>query len=90
MLMGEKPPAWAPWITISPISSGLMPYFTAKPSAIGAMMATAPGLTAPTDVRAAAIRNMIHGIAATCPRTALTASRTSQSMVPLVCAMAKR
>ena len=90
MLIGEKPPAWAPWITIRPIISGLMAYFTAKPSAMGAMIATAPGLTAPTEVSAAAMRNMIHGIAATCPRTARTARRTSQSMVPLFWAMAKR
>ena len=54
------------------------------------MIATAPGLTAPTDVRTAAIPNMIHGIAAIRPRTARTASWTSQSIVPLFCAMAKR
>ena len=67
-----------------------MLYFNANPSATGAMMATAPGLTAPTDVKTAEIPNMIHGIAAIRPRTALTASRTSQSIVPLFWAMAKR
>ena len=77
-------------MTISPISSGLMPYFRAKPSAIGAMIATAPGLTAPTDVRTAEIPNMIHGMAAMRPRTARTARRTSQSIVPLFCARANR
>ena len=53
------------------------------------MMATAPGLTAPTEVRSAEMPNMIHGIAASRPFTARTASRTSQSMVPLFCASAK-
>ena len=52
------------------------------------MMATAPGLTAPTEVSSAEIRNMIHGIAARRPFTARTARRTSQSMVPLFCASA--
>ena len=33
---------------------------------------------------------MIHGIAATRPRTARTASSTSQSIVPLFCAMANK
>ena len=90
MLIGEKPPACAPWTTMRPMSRGEMLYLNAKPSAIGAMIATAPGLTAPTEVRTAEIANMIHGIAAILPRTALTASRTSQSIVPLFCAMAKR
>ena len=53
-------------------------------------MATAPGLTAPTEVRTAAIKNMIHGIAQIRPRTARTARSTSQSIVPLFCAMANR
>jgi hypothetical protein len=48
--MGENPPACAPWITSRPIISGLIPYFVAKPRAIGATIATAPGLTAPTAV----------------------------------------
>ena len=90
MLIGEKPPACAPWITRRPISSGLMLYCAAKPRAIGAMIATAPGLTAPTAVSTAAMPNMIHGIAAIRPRTARTASWTSQSMVPLFCASANR
>jgi hypothetical protein len=90
MLIGLNPPACAPWITIRPMSSGLMRNWTAKPSAIGAMMATAPGLTAPTAVSTAAIPNMIQGTAATRPRTARRASRTSQSTVPLFCAMANR
>ena len=77
-------------MTIRPISSGLMLYFRANPRAIGAMIATAPGLTAPTDVRTAEIPNMIHGMAAIRPRTALTAILTSQSIVPLFWAMAKR
>ena len=90
MLIGEKPPPCAPCTTIRPISSGLMPYLAAKPSAIGAMMATAAGLTAPTAVSSAAMKNMIHGMAAMRPRTARTASLTSQSMVPLFCASANR
>ena len=75
---------------MSPISSGLIWYWTAKPSAIGAMMATAPGLTAPTAVSTAASANMIQGIAPIRPRTARTASSTSQSTVPLFCATANR
>jgi hypothetical protein len=90
MLIGEKPPACTPWITISPIRSGLIWYWTAKPRAIGAMMATALGLTAPTAVSTAASRNMIHGIAPIRPRTARTASSTSQSTVPLFWATANR
>ena len=72
------------------MSSGLILYWAAKPSAIGAMIATAPGLTAPTEVSTAAIANMIHGIAAIRPRTARTASWTSQSIVPLFWASANR
>ena len=62
----------------------------ANPRAIGAMMATAAGLTAPIAVRTAATPNMIQGIATMRPRTPRTASRTSQSTVPLFWAMAKR
>jgi hypothetical protein len=90
MLIGENPPACAPWMTMSPMSNGLMRYCEANPSAIGAMMATAPGLTAPTAVRVPVITNMIHGMAAIRPRTARTARSTSQSMVPLFRARAKR
>ena len=54
------------------------------------MIATAAGLTAPTAVSSAAMKNMIHGIAAMRPRTARTASCTSQSIVPLFCASANR
>ena len=90
MLIGEKPPACAPWITIRPISRGLILCCIAKPRAIGAMIATAAGLTAPTAVSTAASANMIHGMAATCPRTARTASWTSQLIVPLFWAMANR
>ena len=63
-LIGEKPPAVAPLITNSPISTGLMPYWIAKPSATGATIATAPGTTAPEAVRTAVTRNITHGIAA--------------------------
>ena len=90
MLMGEKPPACAPWMTIRPIISGLILYCNAKPNAMGAMIATAPGLTAPTAVSVAARKNMIHGMAATRPRTARTANETIQSMVPLFWAIANR
>jgi hypothetical protein len=38
MLIGEKPPACAPWITMRPISRGLMLYFSANPRAMGAMI----------------------------------------------------
>ena len=72
------------------MSSGLILYCAANPRAIGAMIATAPGLTAPTEVSTAAIANMIHGMAAIRPRTARTANWTSQSMVPLFCARANR
>ena len=58
--------------------------------AIGAMIATAAGLTAPTAVSSAAMKNMIHGMAAMRPRTARTPSWTSQSIVPLFCASANR
>ena len=90
MLIGEKPPPCAPWMIISPIIKGLMPCLAAKPSAMGARMATAAGLTAPTEVSAAATANMIHGMAAMRPPTARTARPTSQSMVPLFCASANR
>ena len=90
MLMGEKPPPCAPWITSKPIINGLMLYLAAKPSAMGAMIATAAGLTAPTDVSKAAMKNMIQGMAAIRPRTARTARRTNQSMVPLFWASANR
>ena len=63
MLIGEKPPAVAPLMTIRPISTGLIPYWTAKPSAIGATIATAPGTTAPDAVRTAVTRNITHGMA---------------------------
>ena len=76
MLMGEKPPPCAPWITSRPIISGLMAYLVANCSATGARIATAAGLTAPTAVSVAATANITHGIAATCPRTARTAQCT--------------
>ncbi|MCY1312031.1 hypothetical protein D9M70_624120 [compost metagenome] len=89
-LMGEKPPACAPWMTISPIMTALMRYWNAKPSATGARMATAAGPSAPKPVMTAATRNITQGIQATCPRTSLTAPSASQSIVPLICAMANR
>jgi predicted lysophospholipase L1 biosynthesis ABC-type transport system permease subunit len=88
--MGEKPPAWAPWITIMPIIRGLILCFAAKLSAIGAMIATAAGDRAPTAVMTAVMANMTHGIRATLLPTILTAPRTSRSMVPLFWAIAKR
>ena len=69
-LIGEKPPAVAPLMTNRPISTGLMPYWIANPSAIGTTMATAPGTTAPEAVRIAVTRNITHGIAAVRPPTA--------------------
>src|SRR5918997_4937322 len=77
-------------MTINPMRNALMLYWAAKPSAIGAMMATAAGLAAPIAVKTAATANMIHGIAARCPLTPRTASWTSQSTVPLAWAMANR
>ena len=53
-------------------------------------MATAAGLTAPMAVSTPATPNMIHGIAPTRPPTARIASFTSQSTVPLICAIANR
>ena len=90
MLIGEKPPPCAPWITIRPIISGLMLCLTAKPRAIGAMIATAAGLTAPMAVSIAVMANITQGMAAILPPTARTARRTSQSMVPLFWACANR
>ena len=66
-LIGEKPPAVAPLMISNPISTGLIPYVTAKPRPIGAMIATAPGTTAPDAVRTAVTRNITHGIAAVRP-----------------------
>ena len=83
-LIGEKPPAVAPLMTNSPISTGLMPYWTAKPSAIGATIATAPGTTAPDAVSTAVTRKKTQGIAIVRPLTALTAAWISQSTVPLL------
>ena len=57
-LIGEKPPAVAPLMIIRPISTGLMPYWIAKPRPIGATIATAPGTTAPDAVRIAVTPNM--------------------------------
>ena len=90
MLMGEKPPPWAPCTTIAPISSGLMPYCAAKLSAIGATMATAAGLTAPIAVSAPVSTNITHGISTTRPRTRRIEACTSQSVVPLARAIANR
>ena len=81
-LIGENPPACAPCTTITPISRGLIPNWTANPSAMGATIATAAGLTAPIAVRMPAIANMIHGMAPTRPPTARIAKFTSQSTVP--------
>ena len=89
-LIGEKPPAVAPLITISPIRTGLIPYWTANPIAIGTTIATAPGTTAPDAVRIAVTPNSTHGIAAARPPTARTAACTSQSTVPLLLAIANR
>ena len=89
-LIGEKPPAVAPLMTNSPISTGLMPYWTAKPSAIGATIATAPGTTAPDAVRTAVMKKKTHGMATVRPLTALTAAWISQSTVPLFEAMPNR
>ena len=86
-LIGEKPPAVAPLMTNRPISTGLIPYWMAKPSAIGATIATAPGTTAPEAVRTAVIRKKTQGIAIVRPLTALTEAWISQSTVPLFEAM---
>ncbi|MGX1370284.1 hypothetical protein RKD19_005643 [Streptomyces canus] len=90
MLIGEKPPPWAPCTTIAPISSGLIPYRAAKLSAIGATIATAAGLTAPIAVSAPVSANITHGISATRPRTSRIDAWTSQSVVPLARAIANR
>ena len=90
MLIGEKPPAWAPWTTIMPIISGLMPYRPAKPRAIGPMIAQAAGLSAPIAVSAPVTANITHGIITTRPPTAFTAVATIRSTVPLARAIAKR
>ena len=89
-LIGEKPPAVAPLMMNRPISTGLMPYWIAKPMPIGATIATAPGTTAPDAVSTAVTRNMTHGIAAMRPPTARTAPCTSQSTVPFAVAMPNR
>ena len=54
------------------------------------MMAHAAGLTAPIAVSRAVIANITHGIRATRPRTAFTATRTIRSTVPFFLAIAKR
>ena len=90
MLMGEKPPACAPCTTMTPISSGLILYFAAKPIAIGATIATAAGLTAPIAVSTPVIANITHGINAIRPPTSRIAMCTNQSVVPLARAMANR
>ena len=90
MLIGENPPACAPWITIMPMSNGLIRYRFAKPSAIGAMIATAAGPSAPKAVSRPVIPNITHGMKATRPRTSRTAPRTIRSTVPLFWAIANR
>ena len=60
-----------------------MRYCCEKRRAIGATIATAPGLTAPTLVSSAVTKNITQGMAAVWPRTERTAWRTSQSIVPL-------
>ena len=90
MLIGEKPPACAPWITIMPISRALILYRLAKVSAMGAMIATAAGPSAPRAVSTAVMPNITHGMNATRPRTSCRAPRTIRSTVPLFCAIAKR
>ena len=45
-----------------PISSGLIPCRAAKVSAIGAMIATAAGDSAPIAVSSAVTKNMIQGM----------------------------
>jgi len=90
MLIGENPPALAPLMIDKPMSTGLIRCRSAKPNPIGAMIATAAGTTAPNAVRTPVTANMIHGMSATRPRTAWTATWTSQSTVPLARAMANR
>ena len=90
MLIGEKPPAWAPCTTNMPIISGLILYRPAKPSAIGPMMAQAAGLAAPIAVSTAVTPNITHGISTTRPPTARTADLTMTSTVPLFLAIANR
>ena len=52
------------------------------------MIATAAGLTAPNAVSTPAIANITQGMATSRPRTARTATASSQSMVPLLRAIA--
>ncbi len=54
------------------------------------MIAQAAGLTAPIAVSTPVIANITHGISATLPRTAPTATRTIRSTVPFFLAIAKR
>ncbi len=89
-LIGENPPACAPCTTIAPISRGLIRYSAASPSASGATIATAAGLTAPMAVNAAVITNITHGTRTRRPPTRRMAARTSQSVVPFALAMANR
>ena len=77
-------------MTIMPISSALILYRAANPSAMGAMIATAAGPSAPTAVSTPVMPNITHGMSATRPRTRRTAPRTIRSTVPLFCAMANR
>ena len=57
---------------------------------MGAMIATAAGLNAPSATRTPLSTNITHGSAATRPRTARTEPPTSQSTVPFRFAMANR
>ncbi len=57
---------------------------------MGATIAQAAGLTAPIAVSSAPMPNIIQGMSAIRPPTTRTARCTSQSVVPLARAMAKR
>jgi hypothetical protein len=67
-----------------------MPYRLAKVIPMGAMIATAAGLTAPRETSTQLTVNITQGIAATLPPTRRTAAWTSHSTVPLFRAIANR
>src|SRR5215212_9252845 len=73
-----------------PIMSGLIRYWAADCSAIGAMIATPAALRAPTPHNRVVSANMIQGINPTLPLTSRRPQSMSRSMVPFFWAMANR
>ncbi len=87
---GEKPPACAPLMISTPITSGLIPARRAAGIAAGASRATAAGEKVPMEVSPAAVRKNAQGSSAVrCPNQ-LSSRATITSTVPLRLATAKK